>query len=360
MAQSTDWMPCAADRLPAASRPRSMPPATILCLTPVRNEAWILECFLRCASQWADQILVLDQASEDGSAEIAARFPKVRLLRNSSRAFDEPGRQRRLIAAAREVPGPRLLVALDADEILAASTLTGAGWRSLRDLAPGTVVLGSWMNLRPGLASAWEEGPPRPLAVLDDGSEHHGLDIHSPRLPLPDGAPRIHAPEMVVLHYQYTAWDRMLAKQRWYQCLERLLHPDHHPIAVYRLYHHMHAVPAAQERQVRREWIAPYERQGIDLRPAAPPGPFWFDREILDLIERHGAPAFARQAIWDETDWRGLAARLGRGQTQRFADPRSTAQRLVQLWLERTQPRHRSRPIARVDAWLERAEWTRR
>ncbi len=336
-----------------------MPATTIVCLTPVRNEAWILDTFLRCASEWADRIIVLDQASEDGSAEIAGRFPKVRLLRSSSREFDEAGRQRRLIAAAREIPGPRLLVALDADEVLAAPSFAGPTWRSLRDLEPGTVVLGRWLNLRPGLTSAWEEGPPRPFAVRDDGSAHRGLDLHSPRLPVADGAPRLALPEILVLHLQYTAWERMLAKQRWYQCLEQLLHPERHPIAVYRMYHHMHAVAPAQERGIDREWLAPYERRGIDLRRPAPGGPFWFEREVLDLLARHGGPTFARQAIWD-TDWRALARRLGHARPERFADPRTPAQVLLQTWLARTQPRHRARPIARLDAWLEKAAWTRR
>ena len=74
---------------------------TVICLTPVKNEAWILERFLRCASLWADYIIIADQGSDDGSVEIATRFPKVILVENPSSIFNEPERQKLLLEAAR-------------------------------------------------------------------------------------------------------------------------------------------------------------------------------------------------------------------------------------------------------------------
>ena len=82
----------------------------VICLTPVRNEEWILDRFLRCASLWADHIIVADQGSDDRSREIARSFPKVTLIRNDSAEFNEPERQKMLIDAARQIPGPRLLI----------------------------------------------------------------------------------------------------------------------------------------------------------------------------------------------------------------------------------------------------------
>ena len=34
---------------------------TVICLTPVRNESWILERFRPGASMWADHIVIADQ-----------------------------------------------------------------------------------------------------------------------------------------------------------------------------------------------------------------------------------------------------------------------------------------------------------
>ena len=54
----------------------------IICLTPVLNEAWILDRFIRCASLWADHIIIADQGSTDGSREIAQRYDKVIFIDN--------------------------------------------------------------------------------------------------------------------------------------------------------------------------------------------------------------------------------------------------------------------------------------
>lgn len=53
---------------------RSRSRTSVICVTPLRNEAWILERFLRAAELWADRILVPDQGSKHGSRRIAERF----------------------------------------------------------------------------------------------------------------------------------------------------------------------------------------------------------------------------------------------------------------------------------------------
>jgi glycosyltransferase involved in cell wall biosynthesis len=79
---------------------------SIICLTPVKNEAWILDRFLRCASLWADYIIIADQGSTDSSREIALRYPKVVLIDNLSLEFSEVQRQQLLLDAARQIDGP--------------------------------------------------------------------------------------------------------------------------------------------------------------------------------------------------------------------------------------------------------------
>src|SRR5262249_2382498 len=91
------------------------PVPTTIVVTPVRKEAWILDRFLRCASLWADHIVVADQGSTDGSRAIAARHSKVTLVDNTAPGYDEGARQRLLLDAARAFPGPRVIFALDAD-----------------------------------------------------------------------------------------------------------------------------------------------------------------------------------------------------------------------------------------------------
>ena len=50
----------------------------LVVLTPVKNEAWILERFLRVCNDFADAIIIADQSSTDGSRDVIARYePRV-------------------------------------------------------------------------------------------------------------------------------------------------------------------------------------------------------------------------------------------------------------------------------------------
>jgi hypothetical protein len=108
-------------------------------IVPVRDEADILPRFLSTTLLWADSVIIADQCSTDGSADVARQFPRVTVVENPSPVFSEDERQRILIEAARSlVPEPRVLVALDADEILSANALTSPEWRAAVAAAPGT------------------------------------------------------------------------------------------------------------------------------------------------------------------------------------------------------------------------------
>src|SRR5438034_4612080 len=97
-------------------------PVRVVVVTPVRNEAWILERFLSVTSRFADHIIVADQRSSDGSRAICSRYPNVTVIDNPTDEFNERDRQLLLLRQARAlVPPPRVILALDADEILAAN-----------------------------------------------------------------------------------------------------------------------------------------------------------------------------------------------------------------------------------------------
>ena len=67
-----------------------MPKPQLIVITPVRNEAWVLEAFLTHCSSWADHIIIADQHSTDGSREIAQQFPKVTLIDNPTDEITKP------------------------------------------------------------------------------------------------------------------------------------------------------------------------------------------------------------------------------------------------------------------------------
>lgn len=321
--------------------------STLICVTPVKDEAWILDRFLQCASQWADHIVVADQQSTDGSRAIARRYPKVTLVNNPSTEYDEGARQRLLLREARKLPveGRRVIIALDADEMLTANWAESAEWERLRAAAPGTVLTFRWVNVAPDLRSGWTPEDDIPFGFVDDGSAHEGEKIHSSRLPRPDGAPTLAMREVKVLHYQYTNWPRMKSKQRWYQCWERLNHPDKRPITIYRQYHHMDA-DAAQAEPLPEAYLGGYERAGIDMRTVPQKDFYRWDEDIVALLREHGADTFRKIAIWNQ-DWERLRRTLECPAGPSLRDPRTPFEKGVHAWLARTQP-YADNPLVRL------------
>ena len=48
-----------------------------ICLSPTRNEAWIINQFLAAAKTWADHVVVADQGSTDGTLKHLESAPGV-------------------------------------------------------------------------------------------------------------------------------------------------------------------------------------------------------------------------------------------------------------------------------------------
>jgi glycosyltransferase involved in cell wall biosynthesis len=331
----------------------------IVCVTPVKNEAWILESFLRAASLWADRIIVLDQQSTDGTAEIAERFEKAHVVRDEPADFDETARSTALFQEARRLAsGPQVLIALDADEALSSDLLSGAAWRSILSAPAGTVIRFPLANLAPGGARAWIPPGLFPFGYVDDGAEHSGSRIHTPRVPMPEGAPMLDLPDGVMLHRQYLDWRRMKTKQCWYQCWELVNDPDRSPLEIFRQYHHMDAVPDEQFVELPDVWLTAYRDAGIDLTVVDSPERTHWDEAVLGLLREHGAEKFRRLNVWG-VDWQARARALGQDGDGHFArDPRRLSDRAVHRWLQRTQGLPES---DRRRAWgelvLRRAGW---
>ena len=109
-----------------------------ICITPTRNELWIVKHFLAAARCWASHIIVADQGSTDGTLQRLQETPGVDVVINDSPIFDEVHRQRLLLNRARKIPGKRVLLALDADEALSANCFTSEEWDRISQAPPGT------------------------------------------------------------------------------------------------------------------------------------------------------------------------------------------------------------------------------
>lgn len=332
---------------------------TIICLTPVRNEAWILERFLTSASLWADHIIILDQCSHDGSREIARGFPKVTLVEYNSPDFNESPRRRLLFDIARQIPGKRLILTIDADEALSSNWAQSQEWEDLKYLPEGTVISVDWINIYPGFEVAWVFHD-RKCGFMDDGSEFQGLPIHGPLIPLKPNAPIYRLQNIKLFHFQYINWERMKSKQRWYQAWERLNFPSKRPITIYRQYHHMDARDPKEMHPVQKEWLEGYERQGIDWRALQEESKapyYWWDEEIVTMLLEYGTRKFRKIDLWD-VDWEEKARAMGREVAPGLlADPRSAFEKRVHLWLAATQGRRNDRKVRLVQRALRLFGW---
>ena len=328
---------------------------TIICLTPIKNEAWILDRFLKCASLWADHIIIADQASTDGSREIALRYPKVTLIENSSPDFNEPERQKLLIDAARQFPEPRLLIALDADEFLTANVTDSLEWATVLEAPVGSIIQFDRAEILPGIRSYWiQPYSSFNFGFLDDGSQHVGEKIHSPRVPNPPLAPIISLREIKIMHYQFTDWNRMRSKHRWYQCWERLNRPERRAAQVYRQYHHMYAVSKSEIHALPKEWLSGYEQQKIDMTSVKQEQIYRWDKEVLDLFDKYGSKTFRKEAIWD-VNWPELLQKSGNNDSAvDCRDPRNFLDKAIHSWLRNSQPEHTKLRIKFIDRFILR------
>ena len=329
---------------------------TIICMTPIKNESWVLYRFLKGTSLWADHIIINDQSTDKASEEIALRFSKVKLIKNISQSYNEQERQKMLIDVARQFPSPRLLIALDADEMLTANFLYSPEWNSVLEAPPGTVIWFEWVNICPDLKTYWTPEVKLPLGFMDDGSIHVGNKIHSPRVPLPAQAKTIILKDIKCLHYQYTNWRRMEKKQCWYQCWERVNDPHRSAIDIFRRYHHMYSIPLEQIRPLKKEWLSGYIDRGIDMNSINDEKSFWIDHEILNYFDKYGTKKFRREAIW-HFNWADIAKDLGENDTFRYQDPRSRFEYLIHVWLKQTQKSTNNFSVRLVQEALKLMGW---
>ena len=283
----------------------------IVVLTPVRNEEWILETFLRVTSQFADLIIIADQSSSDASLSICRAFEKVHVLSNPDQRYDEASRQRLLINAARElVPGERILLALDADEILAANACGTDDWQKMFTADPGTVLIFEKPNLYRTTESCIRYEVDFPGGYIDDGAEHIGTKVHSIRIPVSAAAAKLQLGDIKFLHYALLRPMGQAAKRRMYSVVENVGKTK--TAFQRRRYYDARTVWEKQGNlePTDPDWFSGWEQLGIEVRSIRDEEYYWQDYETLRYLTKYGSLRFWLDDIW-EFDWRKLAENEG-------------------------------------------------
>jgi hypothetical protein len=330
-----------------------MPETKVICLTPCRNENWIIDIHLKAASQWADHIIVGDQISDDGTRDTVRRYPKACLVDNYGKGYDEGERHRVVFEAARQIPGRKILLAIDSDELLSANWIDSGEWQKLLCLPAGTAIYARWANILPGFKTWFAMGGPFVIGYVDDGRiPYSSGKFHVPRLAIPPDAPRFVLGEIRVLHLQYADQARSESKNRAYQVQEWVAAP-HRPVRLFRRFNPLAGIAPEHVHPVLTEWIEGFAQQGIDWTAIQIDGAYRWDPLVLDKLISYGASFFRKLDIWD-VEWQKLASRHGINTNGcDLRDPRSTLERAVHAFLRRTQP-VKGNPIVRMAQQLLR------
>lgn len=308
----------------------------LVCITPIKNESWILEKFLTATSLWADRIILADQKSTDDSVAIASRFEKVTVIENKT-DYNEFERTRLMLNEARKIEGPKIIFALDADEILAANYLDSPEWQTLLNAKSGTVMLFDRVNLTPDL-NHYFGSLKMAMALVDDGvttMESTATSIlHNIRLPWPTNAVSYYFKDLKVLHYDFVLPERTLSKMRWYQCFEKVKfgRDDLQLLKKYPFFERIEDLLEKMHVQpVPTKWFDNFRTKGIDVTSLRPPV-LWWDDEVLKMMAEHGMETF-RMLDVHTLNWEALAEKKGVGKPRRFRIQRSLIDKvLLRYW----------------------------
>jgi hypothetical protein len=313
----------------------------VICVCPIKNEAWILERFLTLASKWADYIVIADQCSTDRSPEIAKSFEKVIYVLNEGE-YDERKRSILMLNEVRKIKADKkLVVTLDADEALTLNWDKCKEWDLMLEAEPKTVFNFNWINLINNELKKAINIPETKLAYIDDGESSFDLDIffHASRVPNITNPTHITLFKLGILHFQYLATYRYYQKNAWYQCKE-INDGNKNYISIFRSYH---------------KHINPYKNFVIDVKPywvKSETFPFdirihedekelnWYGKEVVDLFLKHGTYKFQNLNIWKHNWFKSDIAL--KNDNQHLKDPRSLHLKIIHKWLVKTQDKNGS------------------
>lgn len=273
----------------------------IIVLTPIKNEDWILDRFLAVTSKFADAIIIADQQSSDKSCEIASKYEKVHLIKNENENYDEAYRQNLLINYARQkFVGPKILLALDADEIMTADSLNSLEWSRINQADPGTVLHFEKPDLIFPVTKCIRYDDYFPIGYVDDGAPHTGKLIHSPRIPQKITSPRLYIETIKFMHYAHCRPNEYWARQRYYSVIERTnkVQPFFKRILKYSARINQ---PIAQKTSqgTPDSWMNDWKKQGIDMESVLSSHLNRFNGEVLKYLKLKGTNFYALDDIWD-------------------------------------------------------------
>lgn len=280
----------------------------IIVVTPVRNEAWVLDAFLTCALSWADHIIIADQHSTDGSREIAAKYAKVTLVDNDAAEMNQAAARQLLFEAVDRMEGDKIVLALDADEFLAKDFEKTEGWKCIIESQPNELFCFKWLNLYGDFEHAvpchdymeWgcHFAPDAKIADLYRQCEERSIhEMRVPCLPV-EKVSYVEIPDIQFVHLARLNLVRQKNKEDFYQVSSvAKLKKRISAVSAYRSYHHPNPDTETLGQPAELRAVGSDENQAYLVRQEDY-GQYYID-EMKAIFERDGYGKYLKLDIWE-------------------------------------------------------------
>lgn len=282
---------------------------TIIVITPVRNEAWVLDAFLTCTSSWADYIILADQHSTDGSREIAAKYEKVILVDNDAAEMNQAAARFLLFQEVDKIAGDKIVFALDADEFLSEGFENTEGWKRIVNSQPNELFCFKWLNLYGDYSHAlpdigfmeWACHFEPSMSIAEEYGRCESRAVHEMRVPClsTDRARYVEIDGIRFVHLAFLNQIRTRNKQDFYQVstLAKLAERKS-AVTMFRNYHRTQSMANLLENEV---VLYCKDKQGYSAKELVrndDVGQYYLD-EMLAIFKRENLGRFLKLDIWD-------------------------------------------------------------
>lgn len=276
----------------------------LIALMPCRNEAWVLGLTARAALMWCDEVIALDHASTDRTAEILSEIHqeegRLHWFHVSDPQWDEMAHRQKLLGCAR-VSGATHIAIIDADEILTGNLIGNIG-RHVRGFSSDHILQFPLYNLRGSINRYHANGlwgcRTVSVAFADSPELHWGGDRFHHREPMGrrlTGYCPISQGAGGVLHLWGCSERRLKAKHDLYKVTERIRWPDKDVRDIDFTYSQAFKGSIREDpskwtfAETPAAWWEPYAHLMKYLDVDAEP---WQEAETRRLVEEHGREYF--------------------------------------------------------------------
>lgn len=285
----------------------------IVGLMQIRNEEVMLEQHLRALACYTDAIVIINDASTDGSSLIIDLLKEelniekvITHIISSRENGNESDNHQLLLETGRSIGGTHFIV-IDADEMFTANCLKDNFLRNkILALNPGDSIELCWIQLWRSVnqyrydISVWTHNYKKFIFCDCPIAKYEKKWLNAVRVPPLNGtAHRIHGYDHGLLHFQFVNWNNLLIKQAWYRCLERIRNPQQSIKDINELY-----APTKNENNLGLQTAPTMWLNGYDFFDATiyQQPEQWRTKQILSWFDEYGIDYFKDLDIWD-IDW---------------------------------------------------------